>query len=102
MPQKFESLLRGVSFRPIEAKAIVIALQDGEELNLEREPENAHDVNAIRVVHPPSGEFLGFVAREVAADIAPLMDNGMRFTCKVNGRYTPAVVGLDIDEAELN
>jgi hypothetical protein len=53
-------------------------------------------------MHPPSGEFLGFVAKEVAADIAPLMDNGIQFTCKVTDRYTPAVVGLAIDEAQPN
>lgn len=102
MPHKFEALLRGVSFRPIEAKSIVTQLQSGEDLKLEREPENEYDTNAIRVIHPPSSEFLGFVAKEIAADIAPLMDNGIQFTCKVTDRYTPAVVGLAIDEATVN
>jgi hypothetical protein len=95
----FEAMLRGVSFRPIEAKAIVVKLQENDELTLEREPENEFDTNAIRVLHPPSGEFLGFVAKEIAADIAPLMDRGTQFTCKVGNRYTPAVVALVIDEA---
>ena len=95
----FEALLRGVSFRPIEAKAIVIKLQPDDELVLEREPENEYDENAIRVLCPKTGEFLGFVAKEVALEIAPLMDTGTQFTCKVGDRFTPAIVALKIDEA---
>lgn len=94
-PPVFEALLRGVSFRPVEAKAIVKDLEDGAALLLEREPTNAHDDNAIKVCHP-EGEFLGYVAKEVAADLAPWMDKDWHFTCNVNGRMSASIVILDI------
>jgi hypothetical protein len=44
---------------------------------LVREPNNLHDPNAIRV---EVGEYLlGYVPKEHAADLAPLMDSGRRF-----------------------
>ena len=50
---------------------------------LEREPDNAKDENAIKVGLPvKQGKYileLGYVAKEVAARIAPLMDSGLEF-----------------------
>jgi hypothetical protein len=46
---------------------------------LEREPDNLHDENAISVslMEKPHRDFqIGYVARLVAAEIAPLMDQG--------------------------
>ena len=67
--------LRGVNFRPPVAKEVVLALNVGDKLLLEREPSNKFDENAIRVLHPDEeaedSKFLGFVAKEVAAVIAP-------------------------------
>ena len=94
----FEAHLRGVSFRPIEAKAIVNALEDGAALTLQRDPHNPYDPNAIQVLDPESGEFLGFVAKEVAVDIAPHMDNGVEFDCVVDGRMSATTVILKITE----
>lgn len=48
-------------------------------LQLRREPTNPHDRNAV-AVYTPSGAQLGYVAREVAADIAPLLDQGRSYT----------------------
>lgn len=73
--------LRGTDFRPIEAQAVVLALEEGQELLLEREPENRFDQNAIRVVDPASGLHLGYVAREVAELISPEMDEGAEIKC---------------------
>lgn len=100
---QYEALLRGVNFRPIEAKVKVNELVEGQALLLEREPYNEFDSNAIKVIEPDSQIFLGYVAKEVAADLAPEMDSGKAFTCKTQMKM-PAKTGfqwvLEINEAE--
>lgn len=49
---QFESVLRGLSFRPLSAKEVANKLEDGAQLKLEREPDNEHDPNAIKVIEP--------------------------------------------------
>ena len=51
------------------------ALAPGRELALRRDPGNAHDPNAI-AVHAPGGKQVGWVPREVAAELAPRLDAG--------------------------
>ncbi len=82
---QFEAILRGVNFRPASAKEVVTNLEEGQKLNLEREPGNEYDENAIKVIEPESGEFLGYVAKEIAADLATHMDDGIEFSCVVQG-----------------
>jgi hypothetical protein len=50
------------------------AAAPGQPLELRRDPGNPHDANAI-AVHA-GGEQLGFVPRELAAEIAPALDAG--------------------------
>jgi hypothetical protein len=50
------------------------AVQPGAALRLERDPANEHDANAVRVM--VGGQQLGFVPREVAAELAPRVDAG--------------------------
>jgi hypothetical protein len=54
------------------------AAAPGSSLELRREPANEHDPDAIAVDLPgdPVGEQLGWVPREVAAQIAPELDAG--------------------------
>lgn len=47
----------------------------GEKVWLRREPNNAHDTNAIAVVDR-RGQHLGYLGRPVAAELAPYMDAG--------------------------
>ena len=49
------------------------AVAPGRPLELRRDPENPHDPNAI-AVHAPGGEQVGWVPRELAAEIAPELD----------------------------
>ena len=97
---QYEALLRGVNFRPIEAKVRVQELTEGHALTLEREPYNEHDSNAIKVIDPESEIFLGYVAKEVACELAPEMDAGMFVSCKT-GMKMPQKTGfgwtLDIE-----
>ena len=58
------------------------AAAPGNPLTLRREPENEHDPNAV-AVHTASGAQIGFVPREVAAEIAPQMDAGTAWSALV-------------------
>ena len=97
---EFTAILRGLSFRPISAKAIVNEFTGGEVLTLQREAGNAFDPNAIMVLHPPTGEHLGYVAKEVAVELAPLMDEGRFFACNVESAMMKQVI-LSIIETQF-
>lgn len=77
--------LAGANFRPREARDIVLALKPGDEVVLERDPNNEYDPNAVKVlgiVPIPTGEretadahiHIGFVERTVAERLAPQLD----------------------------
>lgn len=78
----------GANFRSREAKAVTRHLYKGQALKLERDAENAYDPNAIQVVEPESGEFIGFIPKELAAELAPLIDNGAATECSVAEIYS--------------
>lgn len=98
---EFTAHLRGVNFRPIEAKAIVNGLVEGQMLLLEREPANQFDEFAIKVLDPETGTHLGYVAKEVAAELAPIMDaNTHVFECLVDSNMMRQVTLRITDEIE--
>lgn len=82
---QFQAALMGVNFRGKEISQLVASLQIGEtSFTFERDPDNAYDPNAIKVLYGGDpGEFIGFVAKEVAEEIAPLMDSGYAVTGKI-------------------
>lgn len=62
---------------------------DGEKLplffHLKREPKNKYDPNAIAVFHKPKkGKMrqLGYIGRDYAEHLAPIMDDGVEVTCE--------------------
>lgn len=61
--------------RSAERREACEDLQVGERVTLEREPENRHDANAILILNA-AGDELGYVPREDAAEMAPLLDAG--------------------------
>lgn len=71
---QFLPQLVGNSFTATEGKAAFGLLANGDTLVLQRNPDNPYDANAIEV-HTPSGIMLGHVNKEIAADLAPIMDN---------------------------
>ena len=75
--------LVGINFRHLDARTVASNLAEGDILTLEREPSNQFDINAIKVIHPESGEFIGYIARMVAAEIAVLIDQGKFYVCTV-------------------
>lgn len=95
--QSFLTELVGVSFRPAEAKEVVDALTIGQELTLERDPNNEYDSNAIKVIADvgegdsgPVEVFIGFIKSSggEAAEIAPFLDDG--WTARV---YVTSILG---------
>jgi HIRAN domain len=50
-------------------------VRPGRPLELKRDPDNAHDPSAI-AVHAAGGEQVGWVPREIAAELAPALDAG--------------------------
>jgi HIRAN domain len=57
-------------------------LEPGSTLELRRDPGNEHDANAI-AVHAPGGGQLGWVPRELAAEIAAELDAGRPWSAVV-------------------
>ncbi len=76
------SVLRGSKFRPMEAQAVVARLETDEAVELEREPDNPYDENAIKVI--AHGEHIGYVAKEDAVEIASIMDNHTTVNCLIS------------------
>jgi hypothetical protein len=66
------------------------AAAPGRPLKLRRDRENEHDANAI-AVETSRGQVLGFVPRDLAAEIAPGIDRGEPWTALVlrEQRATP-------------
>jgi HIRAN domain len=63
------------AFRFEERRDACERLVEGDSVSLEREPDNPHDANAIRVLGDDDCE-LGYVPQEEARSIAPLLDAG--------------------------
>jgi len=79
----------GMHFRGAHAKEIASALLPGNTLTLEREPENAYDINAIKVIHPGTEQHIGYVEASQAAWIASEMDDAAELpTCTVTELMT--------------
>jgi hypothetical protein len=68
-------MIAGVRFE--ERREACECLVVGEPVDLEREPDNSHDRNAILVL-ARHGDELGYVPRTDARQMAPLLDKGAR------------------------
>lgn len=75
--------LAGANFRPSSAQGRTLGLKPGDHAFLERDPDNQYDDNAVRVLTEGDRDFIGFVPREMAATIAPLLDVGYLYGCSV-------------------
>lgn len=69
--------LAGVTYRDAQQNIKTFGCKDIGSFALLREPENAYDSNAIRV--EIAGFFLGYIPKDVAKRLAPLMDEGREF-----------------------
>lgn len=102
MQLSFLTELVGVNFRPASAKEVVDALTIGQELNLERDPNNEYDASAIKVIDPDTEEFIGFVKSTggEAGEIAPYLDDGYVARVYVTSILGKRRCGLKVELAE--
>lgn len=61
---------------------------------LKRDPENQYDSNAVEVHVPALDQMVGHLSREIAARLAPKLDEGVQFNTYVH------VVRVDADHPE--
>ena len=85
------------AFRFEERREACQRLEEDDSVRLEREPDNAHDSNAILVLSEDDSE-LGYVPREEARAMARLLDQGAEAEARVrrlwetpNGEVVPIV-----------
>ena len=76
-----------------------IPARPGEQVQFIREPTNAADPNAV-AVHDAAGRRIGYLFRELAAEYAGLVDQGI---VRLSGRLVDAgEPGYDPDRAGIN
>jgi len=75
----FPTKIMGVSFEG--RQDVVAGLKAGQDLLLERQPENPADANAIAVRYGTLQ--LGFLRKQIAAHLAPLIDSGILYRARV-------------------
>lgn len=73
---EYYSKLSGVTYG--DRQIYIPLLKEGEELHLERERNNQFDSNAL-AVHDSVGHHLGYVPKDLAAKVSPLIDQGKTF-----------------------
>ncbi len=78
--ESFYTKIVGVSFEG--RQNTVATLKPEEELNLVRDRENPYDPQAIQVVRS-TGEQVGFIRKQIAGVLAPLMDSGVTYKARV-------------------
>jgi hypothetical protein len=66
-----------------------IANLDSSRIELEREPKNLHDPNAVKCV--ANGKHIGYINKEMAMPISPLLAEGASYEVAVIERYTQSV-----------
>jgi hypothetical protein len=59
------------------------AVAPGRRLELRRDPDNEHDPNAIQIHPSDGGAQVGWVPRELAAELAPALDAGRAWSAIV-------------------
>jgi len=95
--------LSGVSFGTAQSNIKTFGSPEIRWFALFREAGNQHDPNAIRVAL--FGElFMGYVPKEIARELAPLMDAGRDFDAEfvcVNKHPYHEVVGLTVKIVEM-
>lgn len=73
--------LSGVIFGDAQKNIKTFGCKDIGTYALVREPENPHDPNAIRV--EVGGYFMGYIPKQIAQTLAPMMDDGRTFIAEL-------------------
>lgn len=95
--------VKGVTFRDAQRNIKTFGCKDIGSYALVREPDNPYDPNAIRVALAGI-VFMGYVPKDVARELAPLMDEGrgfIAFFVSRNEHPVYGIVGLTVRIEEL-
>ncbi len=79
-PKIIKTIVKGISFLD-DRRKIMSHVRIHEKLSLVREPTNVYDSNAIKVIW--RDQAIGYIPKEIAENIAPLMDRGEIFNIVV-------------------
>lgn len=92
--------LAGANFRPSEARERCKALRIGEELELEPDPENPYDSNAIKVL--ADEHFIGFIPKTDNVPVLAAINRGedLRVTVIAFESAIKPVLEIELDEGE--
>lgn len=71
----------GVNFRPAEAKEAIKTLSIGDTVELEAEPENPYDPNAVKVI--AFGCFVGYLAKQNNGPVALALSEEQSYNAEV-------------------
>jgi len=84
-----EVIVKGTKFE--NRQKIADLVNPGDILEMRREPENHYDPNAVALLF--RGEQIGYLPRQIARQIAPLMDQGQKLSAKVKAicKISPGV-----------
>lgn len=89
----FYTKIVGVSFEG--RQELLKKLTTGQEVFLQRQPDNPHDKNAVAVIDD-KGVQLGFLKARLAKDLARFLDKGVEYTATIT-----SVTGLDEGENHI-
>lgn len=95
----------GVTFRGASAKEIVkhLTTADGELLELQPEPTNEYDSNAVQVIYKPTDEHIGYLARENNYEVFCALMEGREVELEIVGfenTLKPTLL-IKFDEGEI-
>lgn len=79
----YHAYCKGINFRGPEVRSFCAELEYPATAVLEREPDNKHDENAIKIHIDEI--FVGYLAKEIAEFIAPKIDAGETFNVDATG-----------------
>ncbi len=86
-PREFFTRVVGVTYENEDGSSrqrIIEKCRVGDDMRLEWQPDNPHDANAIAVRRRPTGEQIGYLAREVAARAVEQMQAGTEFSAEIH------------------
>lgn len=75
-------------------------VKEGQILDFKRDYLNEHDINAIKIYY--KDKELGFVSREIARILAPLMDFGERFKVVLESKRDKTIKIVNVKDGNVN
>lgn len=85
---KFNGAIVGMRFRPNVTQSDIDNIQ-ASEIELQREPLNPHDSNAVKCM--VRGKHFGYINRETAEQISPLLKQGVEYSITIVEKYAQSI-----------